>query len=244
LRFTIANYHKAKLDIVERIKYSHKWRENEGFIADGVICPSVFEKQSIKILCVLAESYGYHDRGCIDIEDQLKEDLMGLTDPKVKTPRYLATMLYLLTNSLQRDVKISLEEWREIPNLFQIREEHTEILQSTLAKIAWVNIKKASNPITRKNSDLVRSHARRNKEILRDQIASIAPDLMIICGNDVFSSLIELEIIPHACLQGLPWKIQNYNKCKYIEVSHPACRDWMSYGGLYDIYETIFEQMI
>jgi hypothetical protein len=243
MNFTIEAYYETKSKIVEQIKSTHDWQNSEGFIADGIICPATYAAEPIKILSILAESYGYEGSGCVDIEEQPDSDLMGLTNSTVKTPRRLATMLYILTTSLKRGAKITKEEWHDIPYLLQITKEHTEILQSTLSKIAWINVKKASNPNTRKDSSLVRSHARKNREILKNQIDSVYPDFILIFGNDVFSSLLELNLIPSTCIQGKAGIIQKHEGKMYVELSHPASSQWMGYSGIYDIYENIFDQI-
>jgi len=62
MQFDKAAYKAQKAEIVSLIKASHQWETTEGFIADGVICPEVYEQQDLRILCILAESYGYE--GC------------------------------------------------------------------------------------------------------------------------------------------------------------------------------------
>ena len=53
MHFDKAAYKKAKERIISLIKGSHDWENTEGFIADGVICPAVYEKQPLRILCIL-----------------------------------------------------------------------------------------------------------------------------------------------------------------------------------------------
>jgi len=82
--FEKAAYEKANDRIIGLIKASHDWETTEGFIADGVICPDIYEKQPRRILCILAESYGYDGNNLTDIETQPRDDIMGLGNPDVQ----------------------------------------------------------------------------------------------------------------------------------------------------------------
>ena len=135
-------YALARARTIQGIKNSHQWETSEGFIADGVICPAEYEKEPVRILCVLADSYGYAEEGMEDIESQPTHDVLGLTNPIVQAPRKLATFLWLLLQSFERKDKVS---WEEFPDdLFQVNEANTAILQKTLSKVAWINVKKSS----------------------------------------------------------------------------------------------------
>src|ERR1700722_10771367 len=132
--FDKAAYQTANYRIIDMIKNSLDWRNTEGFIADGVICPDEYEKQPVRILCILAESYGYEGCGMTPISS----DVLGVAKRDVMTPRKLATLLWLLEHSFQQGSKV---KWDDMPWLF--RKDKTEELNNSLSKVAWINVKKA-----------------------------------------------------------------------------------------------------
>ncbi len=246
MQFDKAAYKTAKERIISLIKSSHDWENTEGFIADGVICPDVYEKQPIRILCILAESYGYDGNGMVDIEDQPKDDIMGLGNRDVKTPRRLASLLYLLQRTAENGTKVTPEEWEKVPALFSVNEQNTAILQEALSKVAWINVKKASNGNgTKLDAAEAHIHARRNEAVLREQIQSIAPNLIIVCGQVAFSALLDMGLLGPKTASGRGWQIQDSGSgMRVIELSHPAYfEDWNSYDKIYRNYEVIHSQL-
>jgi hypothetical protein len=245
--FNKAEYKIAKDQIVRLIKDSHDWENTEGFIADGVICPEIYEKQRVRILCILAESYGYGESGMWDIETQLRGDLLGLGNSDVKTPRHLATLLWLLQRSAETGAKFTWEEWVEqkLPDL-SVSEANLAVLQEALSKVAWINVKKASNSTgTRLDYDEVLAHARRNKEILREQIQVIAPHLVLVCGEAAFRSLVELGLLGPETTVGKKWEAQGAaGSPRVIEISHPSyLGDWGGYEQIYKTFERVYAHL-
>jgi len=242
MQFDKAAYKTAKERIISLIKSSHDWENTEGFIADGVICPDVYEKQPLRILCVLAESYGYEECKMVDIEEQPLKDRLGVGNPDVRTPRRLAVMLRLLFGSLESSSKIPREDMLE---LLGTDAESVALNQETLSKIAWINVKKASNPETRLDAEKAQQHAERNRNILQEQIAAISPHLILICGQAAFSALLEMGLLGPQIVSGRGWQIQDSGSgMRVIEISHPAYpEDWNSYDKIYRNFETIYSQM-
>ncbi|HRH97765.1 MAG TPA: hypothetical protein PLB55_17635 [Prosthecobacter sp.] len=246
MQFDKAAYKTAKERIISLIKSSHDWENTEGFIADGVICPDVYEKQPLRILCILAESYGYDGNKVEDIEDQLRTDLMGLAKPRVQTPKKLATLLHLIQRSVETGTKVSRDEWREMPEFFRALPENTVILQEALSKVAWINVKKASRAEgTKMDAEEVYDHAKRNEHVLREQIQSIAPNLIFVCGRVPFQSLLDMDLLGSGVQSDRLWNLQeSKNGTWVIEISHPAFpRDWRSYDNLFRNYEQLLAQM-
>jgi len=238
--FDKAAYRTANDRIIEMVKSTHDWKNTEGFIADGVICPDEYEKQPVRILCILAESYGYDRCGETSIELQLSEDVLGLASKTVKTPRNLSTLLWLLQRSFEQGSKV---KWDDMPYVFKINKENTDSLQKTLSKVAWINVKKASRPIgTKMDEEEVYTHARRNQAILREQIEVISPHLIIVCGEVVFRALHEMKLLGPEVVLGRKWKIQDVSGApRVLEVSHPST--WRGYEKLYGHFEEIYAQM-
>jgi len=244
--FNKTTYRAANDRIINMIKQTHDWQSSEGFIADGVICPDEYEKQPVRILCILAESYGYNECGYNDgevpsIEDQPTKDVLGLTNGSVKAPRNLATMLWLIQRSFELGRK---ETWDDMPYLFSITKENTIKLQSALSKVAWINVKKASNGNgTGQDSEEVYAHALRNRDILRDQINVIAPHLIIVCGQVVFRALYDMKLIGTEVAPDRKWEVQAVNGGPHVlEVTHP--RSWWGYEKLYENFEHIYSQLV
>lgn len=233
-------YLAANDRIIALIKNSHNWQDTEGFIADGVICPDEYEKQTMRILCILAETYGYDGCGMTSIEAQCNEDIMGLANKAVQTPRKLSTLLWLLQRSFEQESKV---ERHDMPHLFSISKENTDLLQKTLKKVAWINVKKASQPSGSKmDSEEVRTHALRNQGILQQQIQTISADLIIVCGEVVFRALHEMNLFGSEVVLGRKWEIQSGNGGqRVLEVSHPST--WRGYEKLYGRFESIYAQL-
>lgn len=222
----------------------------EGFISDGVICPDVYEKQGVRILCVLAESYGYDGNEIMtNIEDQMKEgksgDILGLNKSTVKTPRRLAILLYLLQRSANDGSKVMLSEFEKM-RLFEFSAKNTEILQDALSKVGWINVKKASRGNgTKLNAAEVDTHAHRNQEILRQQIEAIAPNLIIVCGEAAFRSLYSMKLLGPDVVLGRKWKRQDVNGSQCVfEVTHPGYYKWGGYGYIYESFNKIYDQIV
>lgn len=233
--FDRAIYQSANDRIVDLIKNSHDWENTEGFIADGIICIDEYEKQSVRILCILAESYGYEKNGMTPISNEV----LGLANKTVMTPRKLATLLWLLQQSFEQGSKV---KWDDMPWLF--RKEKTAELQNSLSKVAWINVKKASQPHgTKMDSNEVYTHALRNEVVLREQIQAIAANLIIVCGEIPFRAVCEMKLFGPEIKLGSKWKIQNVTDGpRVLEVSHPSI--WRGYEKLYRNYENIYTQWL
>ncbi|MDP1588374.1 MAG: hypothetical protein Q8M07_11555 [Prosthecobacter sp.] len=247
MNFGKTAYRASKNRVIQLIKATHDWEKTEGFIADGVINPDVHALQPLRVLCILAESYGYDECGMVDIEDQPQSDLMGVGNPTVKTPRRMAALLRLLLLSVEREgAKVPRDEWDQMPRLLGTEAKSVAIHQDTLSKIAWINVKKASNPRgTKLDPKEAHSHAQRNRAILQEQIAAMAPHLMLICGRDAFVSLLHMELLGTSACEGKPWQLQSmHDGVKFMQVSHPAYfPDWGSYEAIYRNYGRIHEQL-
>ena len=199
MQFHRNKYLLARQDVINLIKQTHNWENDEGFIADGIICLDTYEKQELKILVILAESYGYSHSGMIDIEEQPKEDIMGVGNPTVKTPKKVAALLWLLFKSFQLGRKI---DYNEFPKLLQKRDGNYAELQSVLSRIAWINVKKASkiiddedNITTRLDYMEIYNACKRNRELLDIQIQSIQANLVLIFSDPVIHSLYDNKLL-------------------------------------------------
>ena len=244
MKFDKYFYKQEKAAVIELIKNSHDWENTEGFIADGIISPENYENEPVKVLVMLAESYGYDESGMFDIEDQRNEDILGLGSYKVQAPRKITTLLWLLFKSLEKGEKITFQDF---PTLFTIKNDNFSELQNILSRIAWVNVKKAS-----KNSDIetkqdyedITRHSYKNHEILSRQVVSIAPDLIIACSRPVMLTANDMGLLGDE-IQNIKFKIQtNTNGQKVIYVSHPSYyTDW-GYKGVYKIYEIIYDSLV
>src|SRR6186713_758404 len=106
MKFDKLKYQQTRQEIINLIKQTHAWETDEGFIADGIICPDIYEKEELKILVILAESYGYSHSQFVDIEEQPDEDILGVGNPDVQTPKKIGALLWLLFNSIENGQEI------------------------------------------------------------------------------------------------------------------------------------------
>ena len=243
MNFNKGLYKQEKSKVIEIKKKTHDWENTEGFIADGIINPDIYEKEQIKVLVILAESYGYNDCGEKEIEDQPHKDIMGLGTSNGQTPRKIASLLWLLFISFERGEKIIFDDFLKL-ELLKVNDTNYSELQNVLSRIAWINVKKASKQVDDNNTDQdyveIYNSAFKNEEIITKQIISIAPDLIIICSAPVFDSLNEMELLGIE-LKDKKYLIQkNMNGQRIIYVSHPSYfRDW-GYKGIYNTFEIIY----
>jgi hypothetical protein len=238
MTFDLQNYRTSKAEVIELIKKSHAWESNEGFVADGVINPEIFAKQKVKILCLLGETYGYGQSKMTDIESQGQQDILGVGSPTVKTPQKIGALIWILIKSLEDGAFV---KWDDVPYLFKIEEEAK--IQLALSKIAWVNVKKASNSNVRQDYKQIYDSAGRNSEIITEQINSICPNLIIVCSDAVFDGLSDADLLGNNIVAEKR-KIQTNEKGqKIIYLSHPSYpADW-GYESVYELAEELYNDL-
>ncbi len=237
--FDIAKYKAERSRIIEKIKATHDWKNTEGFIADGIICPNIYDAQRFKILCVLEESYGWADCGIQYIETQPTDDILGVS--KVPSVRNCASFLWLLQQSLDSGTKFTWDAFRS-QSLFTANKQNKAVLQSALSKVAWINVKKASRAEgTQCDPEEIYEQTLRNKDIIQEQIDSIAPHLIIVCSQPVFRSLHALKLLGEKIELARKWQIQASNGFLVLEVSHPS--RWFGYEFIYKRFEDVYCQL-
>lgn len=139
----------------------------------------------------------------------------------------------------------------DFPYLFQNKKEHIKELQSALATAAWVNVKKASKHIEEFGNDATRQDyievyrsAIKNKDILRSQIETISPDLMIVCSYPVFDSLYDMKLLGAGIAKNKKYVVQiNDLNQKVIQVDHPSYYTKWNYKGILELYQTIYRSL-
>jgi hypothetical protein len=248
MKFDKLKYQQTRKEIIDLIKQTHAWETDEGFIADGIICPEIYEKEELKILVILAESYGYSHSRLVNIEEQPDKDIMGVRNPKVQAPKKIAALLWLLFKSIENGKEI---EWKDFPKFLQTNNYNYCELQSTLSKIAWINIKKASKIIDNEDNNTTRldymeiyNGGNRNKNIIELQINSIAPTLIIVFSNPVIHCLYDNKILGDGINRHTKYKIQtNSAGQKMIYMNHPSfITDW-GYKGIYETFQILHKSL-
>jgi hypothetical protein len=242
MEFNKKNYIETKNKVDELIKQQLDWKNGEGFILDGIVCPDIYEKQDLKVLVMLGESYGYADTSGLSIEHQPKDDILGVRDSKKKTARKIPALLWPVFQSLEEGKKMTFDD---CPDFFLNNDEYYKDLQNTLSKIAWVNVKKISRDDgTKQDYKEIYDSCFINSEILKLQIDSISPDLIIVCSDPVFDGLYDAELLG----EGIDYKknvIQtNHLGQKIIQVNHPGHFGSWGYESIYKLYETIYESVL
>jgi hypothetical protein len=244
--FRIDEYVISKAQVVAAIKATHKWETTEGFIGDGLISPLDYRDSHPRIAVILGESYGYDACGYTDIEKQPTEDILGVSNPDVKTAKKMPALLWLLYESF---VSRKVIEWDNIPFLFRSTPDNANLLQSALKKAAWINVKKASKHVDESGSDATRQdyqeiyeHARRNQAVLAMQISVLTPDLIIACSDPVMHALCDMKLLGDGIERDKKWQVQTTPEmCRVIHVSHPSYfRDW-GYTGIFETAKIILE---
>jgi len=248
MKFDKVKYQQTKQEVIDLIKNSHAWETNEGFIADGIICPEKYEKEELKILVILAESYGYAYSELVDIEEQPDKDIMGVGNAKVQTPRKIAALLWLLFKSIEKGQEI---DWSDFPSLLRTNDFNYNELQAVLSKIAWINIKKASkindneeNISTRLDYMEIYNGGVRNKEIIELQINSILPNLILVFSNPVIHCLYDNKILGDGIDRNTKYKIQTNTKGQnIIYMNHPSyLTDW-GYEAIYETFQILYKSL-
>src|ERR1700749_363227 len=199
MQFNIEEYQASKQNVISLIKASHDWENHEGFIADGIINPQIYKDQRFKILIFLGESYGYSHDGMIEIEEQTEEDILGVGHPNRQTSKKVSMLLSLIFQSIKEGRELVDDDF---PYLLENKKEHIRELQDALSKAAWVNVKKASKIIKEFGNDATRQDPMeiykagvKNKLIIKEQMQTILPDLIIVCSSPVFDCLYDTKIL-------------------------------------------------
>lgn len=238
-------YQQENEKIIDIIKSTHRWEEDEGFIADGIINYNKYTTSPIKTLVVLAESYGYHECGVTPIEEQNEKDILGIGNSTVKTPRCISALLWFLFESINNKRKI---EQNEFSDWQKVNPENVENLNNILTQIAYINVRKASkNTDIEKNTKLsyneIIEAIDKNRVVLEKQLNTIKPQLIIVASQSVKNGLLNSKLLGEG-IEGDKWyNIYKNNENQIIFfVRHPSYfKDW-SYDETYATFEILFDE--
>ncbi len=217
----------------------------KGIIFDGVVCPKTYFKQPVKIMVVLAEHYGWDTWDTFHISNQLEDDFIGIENHKVKTPRRILSLIWLLLKSVDMRRKINYEK---MPNLLSVSIETTIELNSIFQRICYVNTRKESKAESegsiKQSYSEIYDAGKRYENILKTQIALANPDLVICCSNPVTDAFIDNCIIElQAENPTEKWKLLPVmNSAAYLfNTSHPSySKDW-GYDSIYESFEILWK---
>jgi len=243
--FTPSHYASAKQKSIALIKQTHDWEGGEGFIADGAICPAIYAKQEVRVVCLLAESYGYNNCGVTDIETQPTDDILGVGHANRPTAKIVPALMWLVFEALQRGHKLTASEF---PTFKTVKKEYTELLQGAMKRIAWVNVKKASKDSdaegTQMNSGDIRAAAKRNSQVLRLQLDSLSPHLIIAFGVSVFEGMLEEGFLGEGIVRQKRWVPQRNTAGQFVlEATHPGYHSDWSYEGILNLHGILFDAL-
>jgi len=111
MKFNKEIYQKEKVQIIDEMKKIYpNWKTTEGFIMDRVTSPDNYEKQNLKILYFLGESYGYDKNGITDIEKN-PAGIFGIGKKHLPTSNKIPILSWLIIESINKGSKISFEEF-------------------------------------------------------------------------------------------------------------------------------------
>ncbi|MDI9311959.1 MAG: hypothetical protein QM535_17230 [Limnohabitans sp.] len=238
-------YTSINNEIIENIKSTHRWQEDEGFIADGIINFDKYINSPIKTMVILAESYGYHTCEVTSIELQNEKDILGIENSSVKTPRAISALLWFLFESIKNNRKVEQEEFHDWK---KVNKENSKILNNILTSISYINVKKASkdtdeNESTRLSYNEIVEAVTRNRVVLEKQIQTINPELIIVASEAVKNGVVDTKLLGEGIESSEWYKIyRNTKGQKVFFVKHPSyLTDW-SYDETYETFEILFNE--
>ncbi len=190
------------------------------YTIDGAIDPVEWRRQSLRMLFYLKENYGYQDEGIMRIGDYASKWLKDGNRTYVQ----IVTLTEAVFQAVGRGSLLSPEETAALSG--------TADLQATLRKIAVVNIKKHSGESTSNDTE-IRNESYANASLLRDQVAELAPTVIVAGSTVCWHSLV--------CDVGLSKKSEDdpkgtatlANGIVLCHTYHPSARS----SGAFDIYE-------
>lgn len=148
-----------------------KWKNDPfhsrtNFISDGIIEPIEWEKQSPKILFLLKEAYTNGGDG-FDLREELSDNA------PYRCWWQASQWIYGI---------LEMNKTQLIPKFPEILDRgNKEEANNYIKKIAVVNLKKSNGKTLSNNQDLA-SYVDHDKDMLKQQIDLINPDI-ILCGN-------------------------------------------------------------
>jgi len=237
--FNRAFYDNSQKEVQELIRETlSDWKNTNNFLVDGIRNIDAYEQQQLKVLVLLGEPYGFDKCGTVSIVGKMFNDLAMDGIKKVPSNRKVGALLWLIFKSIQENRALSPDS---VGKLFT---KHNELLQA-LEKAAWVNVKKQFNNSgsSRQSNQEICEHAKKNEAVLRKQIKSISPDLIIVCSNPVIESVINMRLLGDVALKTKNVVHQNSDGQKIIHVSHPSYYPHWGYNGIFNTYKIIFDYL-
>jgi len=232
-------YDNSQMEVQELIRKTlFDWKNTDNFLVDGIRKVDTYENQAIKILVLLGEPYGFGRCGTVSIVGDMFAKLALDGIKKVPSNRKIGALLWLIFKSIEENRALSPDC---VGKLFT---KHDELLKA-LEKAAWVNVKKQFNNSgsSRQNNQEILDHAKKNEVVLRKQIKSIAPDLIIVCSNPVIESVINMRLLGDVVLKAKNVVHQNSDGQKIIHLSHPSYYPHWGYNSIFKTYKIIYDYM-
>jgi hypothetical protein len=199
------------------------------YTIDGAIDSSEWKRQSLRILFYLKENYGYQGEGIMRIGDYAP----GWLADRNKTYMRVVTLAEATMQAVQRGSMLSREEVDALPE--------TADLQTALRKIALVNVKKHSGE-SQSNGTEIRNESYANAGLLRDQIAALAPTV-IVAGSTVCWHSLVCDVGLNKELEDRPKNTATLvNGIILCHCNHPAARRAEEFD-IYEIHRMICEKL-
>lgn len=134
-----------------------------------------FWSEPFRLVIVNMESYGYQGINHVD-EAMLKDWLYDAGGTKTRTVRYSTT----LAAGILHAFRFSFSPDR---NFFQAAYQNHDLLESTLQRIAYYNIRPDSNHETRQNINAIHSSGGSSiGNFVWNEITSLTPHIIIVSG--------------------------------------------------------------
>ena len=208
-----------------------RYSDGDHFVSDGAVDPDEYARAPRKVVFVLKE-VNDEDGGDWDLRKMLRNS--GDDD----NWRWWNTVARWVEGiqSLPQVVP-----WREFPSLDSV--QWRERRQEALRKIVAVNLKKKPGGPTANDAE-IRKAAKKDRDLISEQLSLYAPDFVICCGDIVGTALTEDVHL----LSGDVWTRTSrgvwfcrVNEVPYVCPYHPAARfpGHLVHYGLMDALEEV-----
>jgi hypothetical protein len=188
------------MDNEVKIHYAKMGIKESGYVKDGVINVEEYYKSPIKILWILKEPYS--GQGNEMLNDLNENRAAG---KKTDSQSTWHPLIYISHGILNGFIN-----YDQMPNIAEDKS-----ISEILRKISFINVKKNPGKSRSKNNDIAKAY-QENKELLRKQIETLKPDI-IIGANTMQYFVNDLKLTE---------KFKDYHWIKdgqlYIKTYHPA----------------------
>lgn len=151
-------------------------KDFQNYFTDGPVTEQYWNEPT-RIAVVNLEAYGYEDCGHTPVDISVLKHWMTSTGGayRTKTTRYTSVFINALFRRLAEEKQISAEDIRD--SYYRI-----EDLIAAMERIAYVNIRKLSNPYVAQDIPMIRHELAVHGWYLKEQLDILSPHVIIFGG--------------------------------------------------------------